>query len=79
MARAIGYLTPQDRRAGRQAEIHAARDRKLLEEARSQRQLRLRGAHSPTAATTTLPVETEVGTAGGNHAQNGEDRFSISG
>jgi hypothetical protein len=25
--RAIGYLTPQDRRAGRQAEIHAARDR----------------------------------------------------
>ncbi len=36
---AIGYVTPQDRLAGRQAEIHAARDRKL-EEARSQRQLR---------------------------------------
>ena len=30
---AIGYVTPQDRLAGRQAEIHAARDRKL-EEAR---------------------------------------------
>ena len=26
---AIGYVTPQDRLAGRQAEIHAARDRKL--------------------------------------------------
>ena len=36
---AIGYVTPQDRLAGRQAEIHAARDRKL-EEARRQRQLR---------------------------------------
>jgi hypothetical protein len=36
---AIGYVTPQDRLAGRQAEIHAARDRKL-EQARSQRQLR---------------------------------------
>jgi Integrase core domain len=35
---AIGYVTPQDRLAGRQAEIHAARDRKL-EEARRQRQL----------------------------------------
>jgi putative transposase len=30
---AIGYVTPQDRLAGRQTEIHAARDRKL-EEAR---------------------------------------------
>jgi transposase InsO family protein len=36
---AIGYVTPQDMLAGRQAEIHAARDRKL-EEARHQRQLR---------------------------------------
>ena len=36
---AIGYVTPQDMLAGRQAEIHAARDRKL-EQARSQRQLR---------------------------------------
>ena len=26
---AIGYVTPQDRLAGRQAEIHAARDHKL--------------------------------------------------
>ena len=32
---AIGYVTPQDMLAGRQAEIHAARDRKL-EEARRQ-------------------------------------------
>jgi putative transposase len=36
---AIGYVTPQDRLVGRQAEIHTARDRKL-EEARRQRQLR---------------------------------------
>src|SRR6201993_2279090 len=35
---AIGYVTPQDRLAGGQARIHAARDRKL-EEARQQRQL----------------------------------------
>ncbi len=36
---AIGFVTPQDMLAGRQAEIHAARDRKLGE-ARQQRQLR---------------------------------------
>jgi putative transposase len=36
---AIGYVTPQDMLHGRQAEIHAARDRKL-EEARRQRQVR---------------------------------------
>ncbi len=42
---AIGYVTPQDRLAGRQAEIHAARDRKL-EQARSQRQLRRQQAVS---------------------------------
>jgi putative transposase len=36
---AIGYVAPQDRLAGRQAEIHAARDRKL-EAARQQRQSR---------------------------------------
>ena len=36
---AIGYVTPADMLAGRQAEIHAARDRKL-EEARGRRQLR---------------------------------------
>ena len=66
---ALGYVTPQDRLAGRQAEIHAARDRKL-EEARRQRQLRrqqtasLMFAHSSTAATMTSPDETEAGTAG---------------
>jgi transposase InsO family protein len=36
---AIGYVTPADMLAGRQTEIHAARDRKL-EEARRQRQER---------------------------------------
>ncbi len=36
---AIGFVTPADMLAGRQAEIHAARDRKL-EEARHQRQQR---------------------------------------
>ena len=36
---AIGFVTPDDMLAGRQADIHAARDRKL-EEARQQRQLR---------------------------------------
>jgi len=36
---AIGYVTPQDMLAGRQAQIHADRDRKL-EQARRQRQLR---------------------------------------
>jgi transposase InsO family protein len=38
---AIGYVTPRDMIEGRQAEIRAARDRKL-EEARRQRQLRRR-------------------------------------
>ena len=42
---AIGYVTPQDMLAGRQAEVHAARDRKL-EEARRQRQLRRQQAAS---------------------------------
>ena len=66
---AIGYVTPQDRLAGRQAEIHAARDRKL-EHARSLRQLRrqqtasLRFAHSSAAATMTSPGEMEAGSAG---------------
>jgi len=71
---AIGYVAPQDRLAGRQAEIHAARDRKL-EEARRLRQLRrqqtasLGFAHSSTAATMTSPGETEAGLPGGNHAE----------
>ena len=66
---AIAYVTPQDRLAGCQAEIYAARDRKL-EEARQQRQLRrqptasLRFAASPTTATMTSPGETEAGNAG---------------
>ena len=36
---AIGYVTPEDKLAGRQQEIHAERDRKL-EAARKQRQIR---------------------------------------
>jgi transposase InsO family protein len=66
---AIGYVAPQDRLAGRQAEIHAARDRKL-EEARKQRQLRRQQTMSsrfarfcnPTKMTS--PSETEAGSAG---------------
>jgi putative transposase len=51
---AIGYVTPQDLLAGRQAKIQAARDRKL-DEARRQRQQRRQAAGSsrlvPAAAT----------------------------
>ena len=36
---AVGYITPKDMLTGRQAAIHAERDRKL-EEARKQRQIR---------------------------------------
>src|SRR6202158_1180921 len=66
---AIGYVTPQDMLAGRQAEIHAARDRKL-EQARRQRQLRRqqatpsRFARPGSAGTMTAPGETEAGAAG---------------
>ena len=64
---AIGYVTPQDMLAGRQAEIHAARDRKL-EQARSQRQVRGAAgsmlAHSSNATTTVSPGQTETGPAG---------------
>ena len=38
---AVGYITPKDMLAGRQQEIHAERDRKLVE-ARRQRQIRRR-------------------------------------
>jgi putative transposase len=66
---AIGYVTPQDMLAGRQAEIHAARDRKL-EEARRQRQLRRQQtppsmfAPFRSTGTMTSPSETEAGSAG---------------
>src|ERR1019366_6825889 len=64
---AIGYVTPHDMLAGRQAEIHAARDRKL-EEARTQRQFRRVAAPmlAPSSNTTTMtsPGETEAGSAG---------------
>jgi putative transposase len=66
---AIGYVTPQDMLTGRQAEIHAARDRKL-EQARRQRQLRRQQAasslfsQSGSTGTMTSPGETEAGSAG---------------
>jgi hypothetical protein len=57
---AIGCVTPLDMLAGRQAEIHAARNRKL-KKAHCQRQLRRTAAsmlaHSSNAATITLQVE----------------------
>src|SRR3989442_7756479 len=63
---AIGYVTPHDMLVGRQAEIHAARDRKL-EEARHQRQLRRAAvstpAHSSNATTMTSTGATEAGSA----------------
>ncbi len=40
---AVGYITPKDMLAGRQAEIHAERDRRL-EAARKQRQIRRKQA-----------------------------------
>jgi putative transposase len=58
---AIGYVTPQAMLAGRQAEIHAARDRKL-EEARELRRLRRQLAAA--GVTMPLPGETEAGSAG---------------
>ena len=59
---AIGFVTPADMLAGRQAEIHAARDRKL-EEARRQRQNAGSRQHER-RVTMTLPGETEAGSAG---------------
>jgi hypothetical protein len=46
---AIGYLTPQDKLAGREAEIFAARDRKLAE-ARQRRQEQGQAARDPVPA-----------------------------
>jgi len=64
---ALGYVTPQDMLLGRQALIHAERDRKL-EQARCLRQLRRQQAASRSSAVnaTTMisPEETEAGTAG---------------
>src|SRR5260370_41498157 len=62
---AIGYVTPQDMLAGRQAEIHAVRERKL-EHARQQRQLRRQQASASwlNGVRMTLPGETEAGSAG---------------
>ena len=61
---AVGYVTPADMLAGRQAEIHTARDRKL-EEAREQRKKRRAAVgNGKMQATMTLPGETEAGSAG---------------
>ena len=62
---AIGYVTPQDMLLGRQAEIHAERDRKL-EQARRLRQLRRQQVATflDSPSTMTSPEETEAGSAG---------------
>ena len=62
---ALGYVTPHDMLAGRQAEIHAARDAKL-EQARQWRQLRRQQLFVAGLNGITMPVpsETEAGTAG---------------
>jgi putative transposase len=62
---AIGYVTPLDMLAGRQAEIHAARDRKL-EQARQRRQFRRQQASGAdrNGVKMLLPGETEAGSAG---------------
>ena len=59
---AIGFVTPADMLAGRQQEIHTARDRKL-EAARQQRQIRRQQAAAK-RDTLNLPGETEAGSAG---------------
>ena len=50
---AIGYITPDDRLAGRQDEIHAARDKKL-EEARERRRIARQTITLPRTQTVTL-------------------------
>jgi hypothetical protein len=59
----FGFVTPADMLAGRQGEIHTARDRKL-EEARQPRQIRRQQAASAQRATLILAGETEAGSAG---------------
>ena len=56
---AIGFVTPADMLAGRQAQIHTARDRKL-EAARQQRQIRRQQAATAKRDTLNLPGETEA-------------------
>src|SRR5207247_2557606 len=68
---AIGYVTPLDRLAGRQAEIHAARDRKL-EQARRQRQLRRQQA--PPSLLARVGREGNVTEPGGPEAGGAEQR-----
>jgi transposase InsO family protein len=61
---AIGYVTPQDKLAGREPEIFAARDRKL-EAARAARRARRLGLTKQDEENTmNLTGETEVGSAG---------------
>jgi transposase InsO family protein len=59
----IGSVTPMDMLAGRQGEIHIARDRKL-EEACQQRQIRRQQVASAKRDTLNLPGQTEAGSAG---------------
>ncbi|MCL5269084.1 MAG: DDE-type integrase/transposase/recombinase, partial [bacterium] len=61
---AIGYVTPQDKLAGREREIFAAHDRKL-EAARAARREKRLGLTGVIGAATMHPIgETEVGSAG---------------
>jgi putative transposase len=62
---AIGYVTPLDMLLGRQAEIHAERDRKL-EQARRLWQLRRQQAaiFPGSSITMTSPEDTEAGSPG---------------
>jgi putative transposase len=53
---AIGYLTPKDKLAGRAAEIHAARDRKLAE-ARERRKILRQSPHDGAAASSRPSID----------------------
>jgi len=60
---AIGYVTPEDMIEGRQASIHAARDRKL-EQARQAASTPPTKSGMTARVTMTVPGETEAGSAG---------------
>src|SRR5207302_5394490 len=63
---AIGYVTPQDMLAGRQAQIHADRDRKL-EQARRQRQ-QLRRQQAPPSMFARFRNEGKISSSGETEA-----------
>ena len=61
---AVGFVTPADMLAARQAEIHAARDRKLEEARATAEKTPAAGGGVTGRVTMTLPGETEAGSAG---------------